>query len=123
MAFEPAIKAVLPKENIQKSMLKFPVSLPQVEGTYNKKTTSKNVEGYFLNKCCILFYLCIYFLPHHAVCGILVADQGLKPCPLPSLESQVLTTGPPGKSLEDYLASMCLSLPNCKLWIIMNLSF
>ena len=32
-------------------------------------------------------------------CGILVPRPGIKPAP-PALESEVLTTGPPGKSLR-----------------------
>ena len=42
-------RSLMPKEKIQKSMLKFPVSLAQVEGkeTYNKRTTSKSMEDYF----------------------------------------------------------------------------
>ena len=42
--------------------------------------------------------LCFVFLPWGA-CGILAPWPGIKPAP-PSLEGEVLTTGPPGKSLH-----------------------
>ena len=34
----------------------------------------------------------------HEVCGILAPQPGIEPAP-PALEDEVLTTGPPGKSL------------------------
>ena len=44
----------------------------------------------------------IYFWPHCTACGILVAQPGIEPMS-PALESRFLTTGPPGKSLEDTI--------------------
>ena len=42
-----------------------------------------------------------WFLDHEA-CGILAPQPGLEPAP-PALESRFLTTGPPGKSLEETI--------------------
>ena len=41
----------------------------------------------------------IFFWLHCAVCGILVLQLGITPAPC-ALEAGVLTTGPPGKSLQ-----------------------
>ena len=55
----------------------------------------------------ILFMLCFWFFGHKA-CGILAPRPGIKYTP-PPLESEVLTTGLPGKSLwiqKDHLLSV-----------------
>ena len=46
----------------------------------------------------VVSVLCFQFFYHEA-CGILVPQPGIKPT-LPVLEGEVLTTGPPGKSLK-----------------------
>ena len=38
----------------------------------------------------------------HEACGILVPQPGIEPAP-PALEDEVLTTEPPGKSLQSSL--------------------
>ena len=45
----------------------------------------------------LLFYVLFYFVPE--LCGILVPRPGIESSP-PALEGKVLTTGPPGKSLN-----------------------
>ena len=40
----------------------------------------------------------------HEACGILAPQPGIEPAP-PALESEILTTGPPGKSPERTLLS------------------
>ena len=49
----------------------------------------------------LLFFLCFVFLVWRHV-GSFLPDQGLNPH-LPALEGEVLTTGPPGKSLLGFL--------------------
>ena len=45
----------------------------------------------------------------HEACGILAAQPGIEPA-APALEGEVLTIGPPGKSLNSVLNSLhCLS--------------
>ena len=44
----------------------------------------------------------LFFLPHPGACGILVRWSGLEPMPS-ALQGEVLTTGPPGKSLSTIL--------------------
>ena len=58
---------------------------------------------HFLKVCIEFFYniasvLCLVFLASRHV-GVLAPQPGIKPTP-PALEGKVLTTGPPGKSLE-----------------------
>ena len=46
----------------------------------------------------------------HEACGILAPQPGIEPAP-PALEGEVLTTGPPGKSLlEDFLITVSISV-------------
>ena len=47
-----------------------------------------------------------WFFSHEA-CGILAPQPGIEPA-TPALEGEVLTTGPPGKSLM-YLLEQCLA--------------
>ena len=49
-----------------------------------------------------------FFWPLRAACGILVPRAGIEPEP-PAWELGVLTTGPPGKSLDD-VQFMCFFL-------------
>ena len=51
----------------------------------------------------VLIYVCLFvcFWPHLAVLGILVPPPGVELMPL-AVEAQVLTVGPPGKSLSTY---------------------
>ena len=69
----------------------------------------------------IAFVLCfgVFFFFGHNACGILAPQPGIEPAP-PALEGEVLTTGPPGKSLshvlrKEYLVSSrsapCLPCP------------
>ena len=60
---------------------------------------------------CNFFFLTFFFLAMHVgpfACGTLIPRPGIEPAP-PALEAQVLTTGPPGKSLE-FLAISYSSL-------------
>ena len=51
--------------------------------------------------CCnIASVLCFWIFGHEA-CGILVSWPGIEPTP-PASEGEVLTTGPPGKSLQAF---------------------
>ena len=47
----------------------------------------------------LLFY--VRFFGHKA-CGILAPQPGIEPAP-PALEGEILTAGPPGKSITSYL--------------------
>ena len=51
----------------------------------------------FIEFITILFLFYVFF--DHEACGILAPRPGIQPAP-PALEGEVLTTGPPGKSLE-----------------------
>ena len=50
---------------------------------------------------CFCFMFCFFWLK---ACGILAPQPGNQPAP-PALEGKVLTTGPPGKSLHDFVFS------------------
>ena len=50
-------------------------------------------------------YLLFFFFGPKA-CGILVSRLGIEPSP-PALEGKVLTTGPPGKSLDHLSLNLC----------------
>ena len=52
----------------------------------------------FIEFVTILLLLYVFCFGHEA-CGILALRPGIKPTP-PALKGEVLTTGPPGKSLE-----------------------
>ena len=56
-----------------------------------------------------LFYVLVFF--GHEACGILAPWPGIEPVP-PALESEVWTTGPPGKSLA-LSTLLCFSHPLC----------
>ena len=45
----------------------------------------------------------------HKTCGILALWPGIKPAP-PALEGEVLTTGPPGKSLNDFITHILFNI-------------
>ena len=47
----------------------------------------------------LLFYVLVFF--GHKACGIPAPCAGLKPT-LPALEGEILTTGTPGKSLNNF---------------------
>ena len=55
----------------------------------------------------ILFLFYILFFYEREACGILAPWPGIEPAPR-ALEVEVLTTGPPGKSLDYFL---------CYLWL------
>ena len=69
--------------------------------------------------------LCFGFLAREA-CGIIVPQAGIKPTG-PALEDGVLTTGPPGKSLQCVFYAYNISQPTlttfqvpsipCGLWL------
>ena len=63
-------------------------------------------QGYPLNHINTYWYFTLnktFFLLHSTACGILVL-LGIKPVP-PTLESKVLTTGPPGSPEYDFIYS------------------
>ena len=80
-----------------------------------------------LLQCCFCFMF--WFFGHEA-CGILVPRPGIEPTP-PALESEVLTTGPPGKSRGYFLKRKRVLIfwnvrhdllqNNTKRWVLMRL--
>ena len=60
-----------------------------------------------------LFFLMLWLTDHKA-CGILASQPGIEPTH-PALEGEILTTGPPGKSLREnfYSALGSLGRLNC----------
>ena len=76
-----------------------------------------------IGKYCCVF--CLFGFFGHAVCGILVPQSGVEPIPL-QWKHGVLTTGPPGNSLEStflkystllcslFLLSLCTIIDNRK---------
>ena len=60
-----------------------------------------------------LFYIVLFFFGHET-CRILAPQLGIEP-EAPTLEGKVLTTGPPGKSLQNSVnGEIFNSLENCK---------
>ena len=57
-------------------------------------------------------------------CGILIPQPGIKPTP-PALEGEVSTTGPPGKSLNNYLIRFCFKHLGLtyKSYLLLSFSF
>ena len=53
----------------------------------------------FIGFVAILLFFSVLFFFGHEACGILVPQPGIKPAPL-AVKGEVLTTGPPGKSLS-----------------------
>ena len=51
--------------------------------------------------------LLLFWFFGREACGILAPRPGIEPAP-PALEGEVLTTGPPGKSLECF--TFCVSI-------------
>ena len=56
------------------------------------------------------FFIVNFFLLHHAACGILIPQPGSNPHPL-QWEHGILTTGPPGKSLQRYVSILVCLVP------------
>ena len=61
----------------------------------------------------LMFYALVF---GHEACGILASQSGIEPAP-PALESEVSTTGPPGKSPEPLI------LNDYRGWKALNISF
>ena len=62
-----------------------------------------SLTNFFFKSLLSLLQHCFYFMFWffgHEVCGILSPQPGLEPMP-PALEGEVLTTGPPGRSLDN----------------------
>ena len=57
----------------------------------------------FIEFVTILLLFFMFWIFGQEACGILVPWPGIRPTP-PALESEVLTTGPPGKSLTIFFA-------------------
>ena len=51
------------------------------------------------------FCFTFYFFFGWEACGILALQPGIEPAP-PALEGEVLTTGPPGKSLYNFFKNL-----------------
>ena len=75
-----------------------------LSGSLQKKVLTPNLD-----------YIFNYFWPHLPVCGILVPQPGIKPCPL-HWKNRVLTTGLPWKSLDNIFLESSAALG----WLLAN---
>ena len=84
---------------------------------YTVSSTSQSVSSniritlFWVVKLYISFFLIANFWgAAHAPCGILIPQPGLNPHPL-EWEHGILTTGPPGKSLQLYVSILVCLVP------------